>query len=64
MLRGPFGRSAWHMQLRHLSRHQQGMKSEHNNPGRPVPMEGTRPKQKPTAKCFPDKLHSIPMTKA
>ncbi|XP_055376402.1 ral GTPase-activating protein subunit beta isoform X3 [Condylostylus longicornis] len=38
LIRGPFGRHAWTMQLRHLPRSKSGTKYHAVNPGRPIPM--------------------------
>ncbi|KAF4523460.1 hypothetical protein B566_EDAN008869 [Ephemera danica] len=65
LIRGPFGRHAWTLQLRHLPRHKSGTgtKPHASNPGRPVPMneEAVRPEHKP--KYFPDSVERIPKCK-
>ncbi|KAK3862467.1 hypothetical protein Pcinc_031674 [Petrolisthes cinctipes] len=64
LIRGPFGRAAWTMQLRHLPRHKSSAKLYTVNPGRPLPMTdvGIRHNVKP--KYFPDSVDRIPLCKA
>ncbi|XP_076069482.1 ral GTPase-activating protein subunit beta isoform X2 [Oratosquilla oratoria] len=63
LIRGPFGRVAWTMQLRHLPRHKSSAKLYTANPGRPLPMNdvGIRHNVKP--KFFPDSVDRIPLCK-
>ncbi|XP_053677256.1 ral GTPase-activating protein subunit beta isoform X2 [Anopheles nili] len=60
LIRGPFGRHAWTMQLRHLSRSKSGTKYHAPNPGRPVPMNDIMMRQEVEYKCFPDSVERIP----
>ncbi|XP_058815357.1 ral GTPase-activating protein subunit beta isoform X3 [Topomyia yanbarensis] len=60
LIRGPFGRHAWTMQLRHLSRSKSGTKYHAPNPGRPVPMNDIMIRQEIEYKYFPDSVDRIP----
>uniref|UniRef100_A0A182NE38 Ral GTPase-activating protein subunit alpha/beta N-terminal domain-containing protein n=1 Tax=Anopheles dirus TaxID=7168 RepID=A0A182NE38_9DIPT len=60
LIRGPFGRHAWTMQLRHLSRSKSGTKYHAPNPGRPVPMNDIMMRQEVEYKYFPDSVDRIP----
>nr|XP_029720269.1 ral GTPase-activating protein subunit beta isoform X5 [Aedes albopictus] len=60
LIRGPFGRHAWTMQLRHLSRSKSGTKYHAPNPGRPVPMNDIMIRQEVEYKYFPDSVDRIP----
>ncbi|XP_052870106.1 ral GTPase-activating protein subunit beta [Anopheles cruzii] len=60
LIRGPFGRHAWTMQLRHLSRSKSGTKYHAPNPGRPVPMNDILIRQEMEYKHFPDSVERIP----
>ncbi|XP_037051455.1 ral GTPase-activating protein subunit beta isoform X9 [Bradysia coprophila] len=62
LIRGPFGRHAWTMQLRHLPRSKSGTKyhSPNPNPGRPVPMNDMPQRQEVEQKFFPDGVDRIP----
>ncbi|XP_055713069.1 ral GTPase-activating protein subunit beta isoform X4 [Phlebotomus papatasi] len=61
IIRGPFGRHTWTMQLRHLPRSKSGTKYHHApNPGRPVPMNDTPMRQEVEQKYFPDGVDKIP----
>ncbi|XP_062549213.1 ral GTPase-activating protein subunit beta isoform X8 [Armigeres subalbatus] len=60
LIRGPFGRHAWTMQLRHLSRSKSGTKYHAPNPGRPVPMNDIMVRQEVEYKYFPDSVDRIP----
>ncbi|XP_058125156.1 ral GTPase-activating protein subunit beta isoform X3 [Anopheles coustani] len=60
LIRGPFGRHAWTMQLRHLSRSKSGTKYHAPNPGRPVPMNDIMMRQEVEYKYFPDSVERIP----
>uniref|UniRef100_A0A1Y9G8G0 Ral GTPase-activating protein subunit alpha/beta N-terminal domain-containing protein n=1 Tax=Anopheles albimanus TaxID=7167 RepID=A0A1Y9G8G0_ANOAL len=60
LIRGPFGRHAWTMQLRHLSRSKSGTKYHAPNPGRPVPMNDIMIRQDVEYKHFPDSVERIP----
>ncbi|XP_065095228.1 ral GTPase-activating protein subunit beta isoform X3 [Ochlerotatus camptorhynchus] len=59
LIRGPFGRHAWTMQLRHLSRSKSGTKYHAPNPGRPVPMNDIMIRQEVEYKYFPDSVDRI-----
>ena len=52
------------MTLRQLPRHQAGVKTTHVNPGRPIPLEETKPKTNVQPKFFPDSVDRIPLCKA
>jgi hypothetical protein len=61
LIRGPFGRYAWTMQLRHLPRSKSGTKyHQAPNPGRPVPMNDMPMRQEVEQKFFPDSVERIP----
>lgn len=67
LLRGPFGRHAWTMQLRHLPRHRQGLGGAANSAKcssgggpRPVPMRDTPPRSEPRHRYFPDSVERVP----
>ncbi|KAK7085953.1 hypothetical protein SK128_026618, partial [Halocaridina rubra] len=64
LIRGPFGRVAWTMQLRHLPRHKSSAKLYTVNPGRPLPMNDVGIKHIVKPKYFPDSVDRIPMCKA
>lgn len=64
LIRGPFGRSAWTMQLRHLPRHKSSGKHYVNNPGRPLPMNDLGTKHAVTHKYYPESVDRIPLCKA
>ncbi|CAH1959125.1 unnamed protein product [Acanthoscelides obtectus] len=59
LIRGPFGRHAWTMQLRHLPRHRSAAKHHGHNACRPVAMRDnpTRPSVK--QKYFPDSVDRV-----
>lgn len=60
LIRGPFGRNAWTMQLRHLPRSKSGTKYHAPNPGRPVPMNDMPMRHEIEQKFFPDGVERIP----
>nr|CAD7256268.1 unnamed protein product [Timema shepardi] len=60
LIRGPSGRHAWTMQLRHLPRHKSGTKYHAPNPGRPVPMANVGVKHDVKHRYFPDNIDKIP----
>ncbi|XP_069158153.1 ral GTPase-activating protein subunit beta isoform X4 [Procambarus clarkii] len=64
LIRGPFGRVAWTMQLRHLPRHKSSAKLYTVNPGRPLPMNDVGIKHNVKPKYFPDSVDRIPLCKA
>ncbi|KAL0278957.1 UNVERIFIED_CONTAM: hypothetical protein PYX00_000621 [Menopon gallinae] len=65
IIRGPFGRHAWTMQLRHLPRHKSGTKHQHSvNPGRPVPINDVGVRHEVHHQNFPDSVERIPLCKA
>lgn len=64
LIRGPFGRNAWAMQLRHLPRHKSGSKMQMTNPGRPLPMNNIGIHYKIRPRYFPECVERIPLTKA
>ncbi|KAK9876654.1 hypothetical protein WA026_014029 [Henosepilachna vigintioctopunctata] len=59
LIRGPFGRHAWTMQLRHLPRHKSSTKYHAPNPGRPVVMQDGPPRSTVRQKYFPDSVDRI-----
>lgn len=60
LIRGPFGRHAWTMQLRYLPRHRSGTKYGHApTPGRPVPMQETSLRPEPRQKYFPESVDRV-----
>ncbi|XP_064215027.1 ral GTPase-activating protein subunit beta isoform X7 [Tribolium castaneum] len=63
LIRGPFGRHAWTMQLRHLPRHRAGMKSHASNTGRPVVMHETPVCPQVKQKYFPDSVERVTQCK-
>ncbi|XP_069691801.1 ral GTPase-activating protein subunit beta isoform X2 [Periplaneta americana] len=63
LIRGPFGRHAWTMQLRHLPRHKSGTKYHAPNPGRPVPMADVGVKHDVKHRYFPENVDRIPQCK-
>lgn len=54
IIRGPFGRHAWTMQLRHLPRSKSVNKYHAPNPGRPIPMNDTPQRNDVEQKFFPE----------
>ncbi|XP_076306424.1 ral GTPase-activating protein subunit beta isoform X2 [Tachypleus tridentatus] len=64
LIRGPFGRHAWTLQLRHLPKHKPGNKFYAVNPGRPLPMSDVGIHYNVRPKCFPDNLERIYPCKA
>lgn len=63
LIRGPFGRHAWTMQLRHLPRHRSSIRSVNTNPGRPLPLAEAAPRTDYKPKFFPDNVDRIPHCK-
>ncbi|XP_011305025.1 ral GTPase-activating protein subunit beta isoform X2 [Fopius arisanus] len=63
VVRGPFGRHAWTMHLRHLPRHKSGAKSINPNPGRPLPLAEALPRTDYKPRFFPDNVDKIPHCK-
>ncbi|XP_057325976.1 ral GTPase-activating protein subunit beta isoform X5 [Microplitis mediator] len=63
LIRGPFGRHAWTMQLRHLPRHKSGVRSINSKPGRPLPLSDPAPRPEYKPKFFPDNIDRIPHCK-
>lgn len=63
LIRGPFGRHAWTMQLRHLPRHRSSVRTSNANPGRPVPLTEPAPKIDYKPRFFPDNVDRIPHCK-
>ncbi|KAJ8919438.1 hypothetical protein NQ315_016536, partial [Exocentrus adspersus] len=59
LIRGPFGRHAWTMQLRHLPRHRSGMKYHAHNACRPVVMQDTPVRPQVKQKYFPDSVDRV-----
>lgn len=59
LIRGPFGRHAWTMQLRHLPRHRSGSKYHAPNLGRPVVMHDTPIRTEIKQKYFPDSIERV-----
>ncbi|XP_015175300.1 PREDICTED: ral GTPase-activating protein subunit beta isoform X2 [Polistes dominula] len=63
LIRGPFGRHAWTLQLRHLPRHRSSIRSVNTNPGRPLPLNEAAPRMDYKPKFFPDNVDRIPHCK-
>ncbi|XP_071439557.1 ral GTPase-activating protein subunit beta isoform X3 [Hetaerina americana] len=63
LIRGPFGRHAWSMQLRHLPRHKSGSKYHAPNPGRPIPMGEAPVRSDIKPRYFPESVDRIPLCK-
>ncbi|KAJ8675024.1 hypothetical protein QAD02_010810 [Eretmocerus hayati] len=63
LIRGPFGRHAWTLQLRHLPRHRSVVRSCNANPGRPLPLYETQPPAEHKPRFFPDNVDKIPHCK-
>jgi hypothetical protein len=63
LIRGPFGRHAWTMQLRHLPRHRSGTKCHAPNPGRPVVMQETPVCPQVKQKYFPESVERVTQCK-
>jgi hypothetical protein len=63
LIRGPSGRHAWTMQLRHLPRHKSGTKYHAPNPGRPVPMADVGVSHDVKHRYFPENVDRIPQCK-
>ncbi|KQS29872.1 ral GTPase-activating protein subunit beta isoform X10 [Drosophila erecta] len=59
LIRGPFGRHAWTMQLRHLPRSKSGIKYHAVNPGRPIPMNDVTQRLDSEQKNFPDGVDKV-----
>ncbi|XP_015034980.2 ral GTPase-activating protein subunit beta isoform X17 [Drosophila pseudoobscura] len=59
LIRGPFGRHAWTMQLRHLPRSKSGIKYHAVNPGRPIPMNDNSQRPECEQKNFPDGVDKV-----
>ncbi|XP_034665239.1 ral GTPase-activating protein subunit beta isoform X6 [Drosophila subobscura] len=59
LIRGPFGRHAWTMQLRHLPRSKSGIKYHAINPGRPIPMNDVSQRPECEQKNFPDGVDKV-----
>ncbi|KAH8420260.1 hypothetical protein KR009_008363 [Drosophila setifemur] len=59
LIRGPFGRHAWTMQLRHLPRSKSGIKYHAVNPGRPIPMNDVSQRPECEQRNFPDGVDKV-----
>ncbi|XP_032308195.1 ral GTPase-activating protein subunit beta isoform X12 [Drosophila ananassae] len=59
LIRGPFGRHAWTMQLRHLPRSKSGIKYHAINPGRPIPMNDISQRPECEQKNFPEGVDKV-----
>ncbi|XP_058980656.1 ral GTPase-activating protein subunit beta isoform X9 [Musca domestica] len=59
LIRGPFGRHAWTMQLRHLPRSKSGTKYHAVNPGRPIPMNEVPQRIEFDQKHFPEGVEKV-----
>ncbi|KAL3873490.1 hypothetical protein ACJMK2_036600, partial [Sinanodonta woodiana] len=66
LIRGPFGRHAWTMQLRHSPRNSKisSSKSILSDPGRPIPMENVGIHHNVKHRYFPESVDKIPLTMA
>ncbi|XP_065158063.1 ral GTPase-activating protein subunit beta isoform X3 [Atheta coriaria] len=63
LIRGPFGRHAWTMQLRHLPRHKSGTKYHAPTMGRPVVMQDAPVRHTVRQKYFPDSVDRVQQCK-
>ncbi|XP_077531546.1 ral GTPase-activating protein subunit beta isoform X2 [Haemaphysalis longicornis] len=61
LVRVPFGRHAWTMQLRHLPRHKSGSRSAAASPGRPTPCYEPVVGTNPLPSFFPESIADIPV---
>ncbi|GIX77874.1 ral GTPase-activating protein subunit beta [Caerostris extrusa] len=61
LIRGPFGRHAWCVQLRHLPHHKSGSKHYAINPGRPIPMNDVGTVHNIKQRYFPEAVDKIPL---
>ncbi|XP_017859536.1 PREDICTED: ral GTPase-activating protein subunit beta isoform X14 [Drosophila arizonae] len=59
LIRGPFGRHAWTMQLRHLPRSKSGIKYHAVNPGRPIAMNDITQRPECEQKNFPEGVDKV-----
>ncbi|KAG8201782.1 hypothetical protein JTE90_027266 [Oedothorax gibbosus] len=59
LIRGPFGRYAWCVQLRHLPHHKSGSKHFGINPGRPLPMADVGNVHNVKQRYFPEAVDKI-----
>ncbi|KAL7742458.1 hypothetical protein ACLKA6_019087 [Drosophila palustris] len=59
LIRGPFGRHAWTMQLRHLPRSKSGVKYHAVNPGRPIPLNDITQRPECEQKNFPEGVDKV-----
>ncbi|XP_060667110.1 ral GTPase-activating protein subunit beta isoform X12 [Drosophila nasuta] len=59
LIRGPFGRHAWTMQLRHLPRSKSGIKYHAVNPGRPIPLNDITQRPECEQKNFPEGVDKV-----
>ncbi|CAG9819469.1 unnamed protein product [Phaedon cochleariae] len=59
LIRGPFGRHAWTMQLRHLPRHKSGTKYHAHNACRPVVMHDAPVRPQVRQRYFPDGVDRV-----
>ncbi|XP_064490063.1 ral GTPase-activating protein subunit beta-like isoform X2 [Ornithodoros turicata] len=63
LVRVPFGRHAWTMQLRHLPRHKSEAHCVISNPGRPSPCYDQHVRSHPPPSYFPESIEDIPVCK-
>ncbi|GFY51172.1 ral GTPase-activating protein subunit beta [Trichonephila inaurata madagascariensis] len=61
LIRGPFGRHAWCVQLRHLPHHKSCSKHYAVNPGRPLPMNDVGTVHNIKQRYFPEAVDKIPL---
>lgn len=59
LVRGPFGRHGWCVQLRHLPHHKSGSKHYAVNPGRPLPMNDVGTIYNVKQRYFPEAVDKI-----
>ncbi|XP_035223369.1 ral GTPase-activating protein subunit beta-like isoform X3 [Stegodyphus dumicola] len=64
LIRGPFGRHAWCVQLRHLPHYKSGSKYYALNPGRPLPMNDVGLVHNIKQRYFPEAVDKIPACQA
>jgi len=65
ILRGPTGRHAWTLNLRHMPRYKgKSFSSSGNNPGRPLPMNDVGIRYDIQHRYFPESADRITLCKA
>lgn len=64
LIRGPFGKHAWAMQLRHLPRNKSGSKTGTIQTNRPPPLKDIAIHFSVKQQYFPDSIRKIPQCQA